>query len=84
MANFREIAELFDQTGGGARIATGEALGELWAAWLTDPAAAQKVGERGRALVAGNSGALDRTLELLGPLIEHALAAADPIRPRTP
>jgi 3-deoxy-D-manno-octulosonic-acid transferase len=76
MENFREIADLFDRTRAWARVATGDALGELWSAWLADPAAARAVGERGRALVAENAGALDRTLQLLRPLIEQAQAAA--------
>ena len=74
MANFREIAEHFDRTGAWARIATGEALGELWAKWLADPESAGAIGERGRALVAANSGALDRTLELIAPLLAAARA----------
>jgi len=75
MANFREVAELFDRTGAWARIATGDALGELWAAWLADPESARTIGERGRALVAANAGALDRTLQLLAPLVAAAVSA---------
>ena len=74
MSNFREIAEGFDRAGGWARVTTGEALGTLWAAWLADPPAARAIGERGRALVAANAGALDRTLELLAPLVAAAQA----------
>ncbi len=72
MTNFREIAEIFDQTEAWARVASGEALGELWAAWLADPPAARAIGERGRALVTANAGALDRTLALLAPLMAAA------------
>ena len=72
MTNFREIAEIFDHTGAWARVANAAALGELWAAWLADPPAARAIGERGRALVAANAGALDRTLELLAPLVVAA------------
>lgn len=83
MTNFREIAELFDRTGGWARVATGEALGELWTAWLDDPDSARTIGERGRALVEANSGALDRTLQLLAPLVEATVAAAVAERARS-
>lgn len=69
MTNFREIAEQFDRAGAWARVASGDELGRLWASWLADPALARAVGERGRTLVAENAGALDRTLELLAPLI---------------
>jgi 3-deoxy-D-manno-octulosonic-acid transferase len=72
MTNFREIAEIFDHTGAWARVANAAALGELWAAWLADPKTARAFGERGRALVAANAGALDRTLALLAPLVAAA------------
>ena len=72
MTNFREIAELFDRTGGWARVASAEELGRLWAAWLADPTAARAIGARGQALVAANAGALARTLELLAPLVAAA------------
>lgn len=75
MTNFREIAELFDQTGAWARVASGVELGRLWAAWLADPPAARSIGARGQALVTANAGALARTLELLAPLVAAALGA---------
>ncbi len=74
MTNFREIAEHFDRAGAWGRIASGEELGRLWAAWLADPTSAREVGARGRALVAANAGALDRTLDLLVPLVAAAAA----------
>ncbi len=75
MTNFREIAEHFDRAGAWGRIASGDELGRLWAAWLADPAAGRTVGECGRALVAANAGALDRTLELLAPIVAAATRA---------
>ncbi len=72
MTNFREIAEQFDRAGAWARVASGEELGRLWASWLATPDLARTVGQRGRALVAANAGALDRTLELLAPLVSAA------------
>ena len=72
MANFREIAERFDRADAWGRVASGDELGRLWGAWLADPVSARAVGERGRALVAANAGALDRTLELLAPLVAAA------------
>ena len=69
MTNFREIAQHFDRTGAWARVATGEALGKLWEAWLAEPELARAIGDRGRAIVAANAGAIDRTLELLAPLV---------------
>jgi len=46
-----------------------------WAGWLDDPAAASRLGARGRALIEENRGALARTLELIAPLL-----AAPPAR----
>lgn len=76
MTNFREIAEEFDRREAWRRVGSGEELGETWAAWLDEPAGARAVGERGRALVTANAGALDRTLALLAPLIEAAREAS--------
>jgi 3-deoxy-D-manno-octulosonic-acid transferase len=72
MTNFREIAEQFDAASAWARVASGADLGELWTRWLAAPDTARAIGERGRSLVAGNAGALDRTLELLAPLLAAA------------
>ncbi len=76
MTNFREIAETFDRQAAWARVASGEELGRLWDSWLAEPAAARAVGERGRALVTANAGALDRTLDLLAPLVAAARSQA--------
>ncbi|MEO8277153.1 MAG: 3-deoxy-D-manno-octulosonic acid transferase [Thermoanaerobaculia bacterium] len=79
MTNFREIADLFDRSGAWARVDSGSALGDLWRTWLSDHPAAEAIGERGRALVAANAGAIDRTLALLAPLIQHARASASTV-----
>lgn len=75
MENFREMAETFDTASAWQRVADGAALGRVWARWLADPAAAAAVGERARALVEANRGALGRTLDLLTPLFAAAAAA---------
>jgi 3-deoxy-D-manno-octulosonic-acid transferase len=77
MRNFREIAESFDRSAAWRRVRDGAELGRLWREWLEDPAAARAHGERGRALVEANRGALARTLQLLAPF----LAAAGEERP---
>jgi len=74
MTNFREIAEAFDREAAWARVASGEELGRRWASWLDEPATACAIGERGRALVTANAGALERTLDLLAPLVAAARA----------
>jgi 3-deoxy-D-manno-octulosonic-acid transferase len=51
-------------------VADAESLAAVWAAWLADPAAADRLGERGRALIEENRGALERTLGLLAPWLK--------------
>jgi 3-deoxy-D-manno-octulosonic-acid transferase len=71
MENFREMAEQFDRTGAWHRAADPDALGEIWKRWLDDPAAAREQGERASRLVEENRGALERTLELLRPVLDR-------------
>ena len=72
MTNFRDMAERFDAAGAWRRAADAAELGRVWRGWLDDPAAARAAGERARALVDENRGALDRSLELLAPLLAPA------------
>jgi 3-deoxy-D-manno-octulosonic-acid transferase len=72
MENFRDMAAEFDGALAWRRVRDGRELGEAWASWLAEPAAARQVGERAARLVEASRGALDRTLALLAP----ALAAA--------
>jgi 3-deoxy-D-manno-octulosonic-acid transferase len=81
MRNFRDVAERFERAGAWRRVGDAAALGDLWRRWLDDPAEAARQGERGRALVEANRGALARTVELLAPVIagiQPAAAAAAP------
>jgi len=71
MENFREMAEQFDRTGAWQRAADADALGKIWKHWLDDPAAAREQGERASRLVEENRGALERTLELLRPVLDR-------------
>ncbi len=69
MSNFREIAESFDRASAWARATDAAELGKIWRRWLLDPEAAAEVGRRARDLVAANRGALERTIQLLAPLL---------------
>lgn len=69
MENFRQMAHEFDRADGWARVADADELAELWRRWLTRRPLAEEVGERGRALVEANRGALSRTVELLDDLL---------------
>lgn len=76
MDNFRQMAEDFDRAGAWQRVADAEELGEIWSRWLADPAAARGVGARARQLVAANRGAVERTVEVLAPLLAGGAGAA--------
>lgn len=67
MENFREMAEQFDRAAAWARVTDADSLAAVWTAWLLDPAAADRLGERARGLIEENRGALERTLGLLVP-----------------
>jgi 3-deoxy-D-manno-octulosonic-acid transferase len=69
MDNFRDMAERFDAAGAWRRVADAAGLGRAWQEWLTDPAAARQQGERAAALLRENRGALDRTMEMLHPIL---------------
>jgi 3-deoxy-D-manno-octulosonic-acid transferase len=69
MQNFAEMAALFDARSAWRRVAHARDLGAAWRAWLDDPTSGRIVGERAAALVVENRGALERTLELLRPLV---------------
>jgi 3-deoxy-D-manno-octulosonic-acid transferase len=76
MRNFREIAESFDRAAAWRRVHDRTELGRLWRDGLDDPAAARVIGERGRALVDANRGALERTRKLLAPFLSAAAEGA--------
>jgi 3-deoxy-D-manno-octulosonic-acid transferase len=69
MHNFAEMAALFDSRSAWRRVADGRELGAVWRAWLDDPGSGGLVGERAAALLDENRGALERTLELVRPLL---------------
>ncbi len=69
MDNFREMAESFDRAGAWARVADAQELARLWQTWLADAEAARSVGGKAADLLAANRGALDRTLEIVEPLL---------------
>jgi 3-deoxy-D-manno-octulosonic-acid transferase len=72
LENFVEIAERFDAAGAWRRVADSDELARAFADWLARPQEAAALGARGRELVASERGAVDRTLEFLGPVLELA------------
>ena len=69
MENFREIARHFDDAGAWARVGDGKALGRVWKKWLEEPEGRREVGRRGLGLIEENRGALEKTRELLEPVL---------------
>ncbi|MBZ0114082.1 MAG: 3-deoxy-D-manno-octulosonic acid transferase [Thermoanaerobaculia bacterium] len=69
MENFRDMANQFDRAEAWTRVQGVQSLAETWRGWLDDPPAAQRVGQRADKLVLANQGAMERTLELLQPIL---------------
>ena len=70
MHNFRDMAERFDRAGAWRRVNDAAELARVWGEWIADPAAAQEQGERAFRLLEENRGAVGRTLEMLGPILQ--------------
>ncbi|HVS63002.1 MAG TPA: 3-deoxy-D-manno-octulosonic acid transferase [Thermoanaerobaculia bacterium] len=71
MENFREMAETFDRASAWRRVADARELAEAWSEWLAKPEVARRLGAAGRALIDANRGALERTLDLVAPLLRQ-------------
>ena len=69
--NAPAVAALLIATGG-LRVVTDAQELERWLeTWFADPAAAERVGGKGRAAIAANRGALQRVLALIAPLVRR-------------
>lgn len=66
MFNFAEISRLVLRGGAGQMVADAPQLESAAAQLLADPAKRARMGEAGRALVAANSGALEKTMDFIG------------------
>ncbi len=76
MFNFQEIGALALERAAGRQVRDGEDLARAVSDYLADANARFEAGEAGRKMVAENRGALEKTLALLGGLIEAHAAAA--------
>jgi len=65
MFNFAEISRLVLRNNAGAMVAGAPQLESAVAQLLADPAKRARMGEAGRALVAANSGALEKTMAFI-------------------
>lgn len=69
MENFRDMAEQFDRAEAWRRVHDAAELGGVWKHWLDSEVAAREDGGRGREIVNSNRGALEKTIELLDPIL---------------
>jgi 3-deoxy-D-manno-octulosonic-acid transferase len=76
MSNFREGAELLQQSGGGLVVKDGPALEHALTRLLDDPEHARGMGEAARTAFAGRQGAVGATLELIGHHLWRGAKAA--------
>lgn len=74
MHNFREMAAVFDRERAWSRVDDAAGLARQWSTWLGDEAAARAVGQRARHLLEGGVGAVERSLEMLDPILRDVLA----------
>lgn len=73
--NFREIVRLFEQ-GGGLRVVTAENLGGTVVELLSSPKERKLLGSRARELFVQNTGATEKTIAALQPLLARKTAVA--------
>ncbi len=69
MFNFSEISQLFLDEGGAVQIDSVDALATQVTEWLGDASERSRVGEKGRALVDSNRGAMERLMKLVERLL---------------
>jgi 3-deoxy-D-manno-octulosonic-acid transferase len=70
MDNFREIAGHFDAAEAWQRVSDSAELAAVWRRWLDEPETAAALGALGRGLIEANRGAVERTVDLVTPLLE--------------
>lgn len=69
LANFEEVAEVLRRADALVEVVDGRALAVVLTELFADPAERRRLGEAGRAVVAANRGALERTLNGLARLL---------------
>lgn len=67
-----EIAALLTGVGGGMQVSGGQELAAGMAAQLRDRAAMRRMGEAAKSVVLDNRGALQRSLDLIAGVLDHA------------
>jgi 3-deoxy-D-manno-octulosonic-acid transferase len=75
-----EIAAMLEEAGGAHRVTGSDSIVEQVDAWLHDPAGREAAGQAARGVVAGNQGALARSLQLIEPYLRPSSACGDSVR----
>ena len=70
MENFRDIAAILTESGGGFQVADEDKLFERLRAWLTEPAAAKEQGQKAERALQLHQGSVARNLEIIRSLLE--------------
>ncbi len=70
MGNFRDIAAIVTESGGGFQIADEDELFEQLLSWLTEPAVAKEQGQKARRALQLHQGSVARNLEVIRSLLE--------------
>jgi 3-deoxy-D-manno-octulosonic-acid transferase len=70
MENFRDIADILTESGGGFQISDENKLFEQLRAWLAEPAAAKEQVQKAQRAFQLHQGAVARNLEVIRSLLE--------------
>ena len=71
MENFADMARRFEDAEAWRTVRDASGLATVWREWSGLPETARAIGDRARHLLLENRGALDRTLEMLAPLLRR-------------
>jgi 3-deoxy-D-manno-octulosonic-acid transferase len=74
MENFRDIAAILTESGGGFQIADEDKLFEQVLTWLTEPAVAKEQGQKAQRALQLHQGSVARNLEVIRSLLETGKA----------
>lgn len=77
MHNFREMAEIFDREQAWSRVDDAAGLGRQWSEWLAAEESGRRVGLRAKSLLEAGAGAVARSLEMLGPVLDRLAGDAE-------
>jgi 3-deoxy-D-manno-octulosonic-acid transferase len=71
MANFKDIAEILTESGGGFQVSTKAELYEKIRAWLVDPVKCKEEGKKAQAAMQPHQGAVARNIDIIREVLER-------------